>query len=186
MPAPRPITFLSDYGATDEFAGVCRAVIARIAPDAQVIDLTHGIPRHDVARGARGAVQDALDDLRVVLRIATLQRSRRRFGQADVGGKPGVGLVLELGEAAKVTAVNLRAGEGLTVEIYTSDQSGTTLEDWGPPVGTGESLGPDATIAVTDPNPSRTVLVWLTVLPSDGEGSFVGRIAEVSVRGIPT
>ena len=53
MPGARPITFLSDYGATDEFAGVCRAVIARIAPDAKVIDLTHGIPRHDVARGAR-------------------------------------------------------------------------------------------------------------------------------------
>jgi S-adenosyl-L-methionine hydrolase (adenosine-forming) len=50
--ATRPITFLSDYGHADEFAGVCRAVIARIAPDATVIDLTHGIPRHDVARGA--------------------------------------------------------------------------------------------------------------------------------------
>lgn len=50
--ATRPITFLSDYGHADEFAGVCRAVIARIAPDAPVIDLTHGIPRHAVARGA--------------------------------------------------------------------------------------------------------------------------------------
>jgi S-adenosylmethionine hydrolase len=48
----RPITFLSDYGYEDEFAGVCRAVIARIAPDAQVIDLTHGIERHAVDRGA--------------------------------------------------------------------------------------------------------------------------------------
>lgn len=48
----RPITFLSDYGATDEFAGVCRAVIARIAPDAPVIDLGHGIRRHDVRQGA--------------------------------------------------------------------------------------------------------------------------------------
>jgi S-adenosylmethionine hydrolase len=50
--AARPITFLSDYGSDDEFAGVCRAVIARIAPDATVIDLTHGIPRHDVREGA--------------------------------------------------------------------------------------------------------------------------------------
>jgi S-adenosylmethionine hydrolase len=48
----RPITFLSDYGTGDEFAGVCRAVIARIAPAAQVLDLTHGIPRHAVAQGA--------------------------------------------------------------------------------------------------------------------------------------
>ena len=48
----RPITFLSDYGYADEFAGVCRAVIARIAPEAQVIDITHGLPRHAVRQGA--------------------------------------------------------------------------------------------------------------------------------------
>jgi S-adenosylmethionine hydrolase len=48
----RPITFLSDYGTDDEFAGVCRAVIARVAPDVRVIDLTHGIRRHDVRDGA--------------------------------------------------------------------------------------------------------------------------------------
>ncbi len=49
---PRPITFLSDYGLADEFAGVCRAAIARIAPEVAVIDISHGVPRHDVARGA--------------------------------------------------------------------------------------------------------------------------------------
>jgi S-adenosylmethionine hydrolase len=48
----RPITFLSDYGYADEFAGVCRAVIARIAPDARLVDLTHGLPRHAVRQGA--------------------------------------------------------------------------------------------------------------------------------------
>ena len=48
----RTITFLSDYGYEDEFAGVCRAVIARIAPGARVIDLTHGVPRHGVEQGA--------------------------------------------------------------------------------------------------------------------------------------
>jgi S-adenosylmethionine hydrolase len=48
----RPITFLSDYGYEDEFAGVCRALIARIAPHARLIDITHGVPRHDVRRGA--------------------------------------------------------------------------------------------------------------------------------------
>jgi S-adenosyl-L-methionine hydrolase (adenosine-forming) len=48
----RPITFLSDYGYDDEFAGVCRAVIAGIAPEAMVIDLTHGVPRHAIRQGA--------------------------------------------------------------------------------------------------------------------------------------
>jgi hypothetical protein len=50
--ATRPITFLSDYGADDEFAGVCRAVIARIAPEATVVDLTHGVRPHAIRHGA--------------------------------------------------------------------------------------------------------------------------------------
>lgn len=50
--AALPITILTDYGSEDEFAGVCRGVIARIAPDAHVIDITHGIPRHSVQSGA--------------------------------------------------------------------------------------------------------------------------------------
>lgn len=57
--SPLPITFLSDYGIADDSAGVCRAVIARIAPGAQVIDLTHGIGRHDVHSGA-AALADAV------------------------------------------------------------------------------------------------------------------------------
>jgi S-adenosyl-L-methionine hydrolase (adenosine-forming) len=48
----RHISFLSDYGLTDEFAGVCRGVMLRIAPEASVIDLTHGIRPQDVHAGA--------------------------------------------------------------------------------------------------------------------------------------
>jgi S-adenosylmethionine hydrolase len=46
------VTLLTDYGRDDDFVGVCHAVIAGIAPDAQVIDLTHGVARHDVREGA--------------------------------------------------------------------------------------------------------------------------------------
>jgi len=48
----RPVTFLSDYGTAGEFVGVVHAVIASIAPDARVIDLAHGVPRHDVRAAA--------------------------------------------------------------------------------------------------------------------------------------
>jgi S-adenosylmethionine hydrolase len=48
----RPVTFLSDYGLTDEFVGVVHGVLARLCPEARVIDLTHGIRRHDVLGGA--------------------------------------------------------------------------------------------------------------------------------------
>lgn len=46
------ITFLSDYGVADDFVGVCHGVIARICPQALVIDITHGVPRHDARAGA--------------------------------------------------------------------------------------------------------------------------------------
>ena len=46
------VAFLSDYGLSDEFVGVCHGVIARRCPAARVIDLTHEVPRHDVRAAA--------------------------------------------------------------------------------------------------------------------------------------
>ena len=46
------ISFLSDYGLVDEFVGVVHSVLRSIAPHAAVVDVTHGIPRHDVRSGA--------------------------------------------------------------------------------------------------------------------------------------
>jgi hypothetical protein len=48
----RPIVFCTDYGLQDGFVGVCHGVMASIAPDVRIIDLTHAIPRQDVGRGA--------------------------------------------------------------------------------------------------------------------------------------
>lgn len=48
----RPIVFCTDYGLVDVFVGVCHGVIARIAPEARVIDLTHHVARQDVLQGA--------------------------------------------------------------------------------------------------------------------------------------
>ncbi len=47
-----PISFLSDFGLTDEFVGVVHGVLARLAPASRVIDITHGIRRGDVRAGA--------------------------------------------------------------------------------------------------------------------------------------
>jgi S-adenosylmethionine hydrolase len=46
------ITFLSDFGLQDDFVGTCRGVIKRIAPAADVIDITHGIEPQQVLQGA--------------------------------------------------------------------------------------------------------------------------------------
>ena len=63
------VTLLTDYGLGDEFVGVCHGVIARIAPELQVIDVTHGIGRHDVRHGAL-ALRNALPHLPAGVHVA--------------------------------------------------------------------------------------------------------------------
>jgi S-adenosylmethionine hydrolase len=46
------ITFLSDFGLQDDFVGTCHGVMKRIAPDAEIIDITHGVPPQQVLQGA--------------------------------------------------------------------------------------------------------------------------------------
>lgn len=50
---PAFVTFLSDFGTDGDFAGICHGVIARICPEARVIDISHGIGPTDVGQGAR-------------------------------------------------------------------------------------------------------------------------------------
>ncbi|MGB2954313.1 MAG: SAM-dependent chlorinase/fluorinase [Gaiellaceae bacterium] len=46
------ITFLSDFGLQDDFVGTCHGVIKRIAADAEIIDITHGIPPQQILQGS--------------------------------------------------------------------------------------------------------------------------------------
>ena len=51
------VSFLSDYGLVDEFVGVVRSVIRSLAPHTTVVDVTHGIPAHDVRAGSLALVR---------------------------------------------------------------------------------------------------------------------------------
>jgi S-adenosyl-L-methionine hydrolase (adenosine-forming) len=46
------ITFTSDYGLEDHFVGVCHGVMARVAPGARVLDVSHAVAAQDVRQGA--------------------------------------------------------------------------------------------------------------------------------------
>ena len=50
--AARFITFLTDFGLQDDFVGTCHGVMKRIAPDVEIIDITHGVPPRQVLQGA--------------------------------------------------------------------------------------------------------------------------------------
>lgn len=59
---PPLVSLLTDYGLEDEFVGVLHGVILGACPDVRIVDLTHGIARHDVRAGAL-ALRNALPHL---------------------------------------------------------------------------------------------------------------------------
>jgi hypothetical protein len=46
------VTFLTDFGLQDDFVGTCHGVIKRIAPETEIIDVTHGIRPGRILQGA--------------------------------------------------------------------------------------------------------------------------------------
>jgi S-adenosylmethionine hydrolase len=50
--ARRFITFLTDFGLQDDFVGTCHGVMKKIAPEVEIIDITHGIAPQAVLQGA--------------------------------------------------------------------------------------------------------------------------------------
>src|SRR5256714_534475 len=64
------LTLLTDYGHVDEFVGVCHAVARGILPpEIPIVDLSHGIARHDVRHGAL-TLRNALPYLPVGVHVA--------------------------------------------------------------------------------------------------------------------
>ena len=49
---PSCITFTTDFGLTDHYAGTMKGVVATICPGAPMIDITHNVPAYQVMDGA--------------------------------------------------------------------------------------------------------------------------------------
>ena len=185
------VTFLSDYGLGDDFVGVCHGVIARIAPDVRVIDVTHGIERHDVRAGAL-VLRRSLDYLPAGVHVAVVDPgvgSRRRavaLRCADgarllVGPDNGLlWLAAEhlggVAEAADVGRSPLRLepvsasfhGRDIFAPVAAHLATGTALE------AAGEPLDPATLVRLELPRPRRTAEgIVAHVLHADGYGNIV-------------
>src|SRR5215210_9366900 len=57
----RPIvTLTSDFGTVDFYVAAMKAALLRTCPDARLIDVSHGVPRHDILCGSI-ALERAVD-----------------------------------------------------------------------------------------------------------------------------
>jgi S-adenosylmethionine hydrolase len=53
------VTFTTDFGLADGYAAAMKGVVLSFAPDAVLVDISHAIPRHDIAAGAVALAQAA-------------------------------------------------------------------------------------------------------------------------------
>lgn len=94
--------------------------------------------------------------------------------------KPGVGLILDLGDSRDVRTVEVTFGTGpTTAQIFVGDAAPVTVDDLTEPAGEG-TVDDVLTVTLDEPVSGRYVTVWLTSIPSDPP-DFRGVVKEIKV-----
>jgi S-adenosyl-L-methionine hydrolase (adenosine-forming) len=163
------ITFLTDFGLQDDFVGTCHGVMAKIAPDARVIDITHGVRPGHVLQGAL-VLANTLPYMPAGIHLAVVDpgvgSGRRALALRDAAGRfhvgPDNGLLLAAADAfgGVAEAHELASpeyslqpvsrtfhGRDLFAPAAAHLSAGVALESLGPPVD------PEALVRIEIPQP---------------------------------
>jgi S-adenosyl-L-methionine hydrolase (adenosine-forming) len=174
------VTFLSDFGLQDDFVGTCHGVMKRIAPDCQIIDITHGIPATAVLQGAL-VLANTIDYMPVGVHLAVVDPGvggpRRALALRDQADRvyvgPDNGLLLPAASRAGIAAAHeivnseymLESisrtfhGRDLFSPVAAHLASGVALAELGPPLDPEGLVGLDLPQAtVTDGTVVATLL----------------------------
>jgi S-adenosylmethionine hydrolase len=198
------ITFLTDFGLQDDFVGTCHGVMKRIAPQAQIIDITHGIPAQQVLQGAL-VLANTIPFMPVGVHLAVVDPGvggpRRPLALEDEEGRlyvgPDNGLLLPAARRAGVAAAHELANPRYALATISRTfhardlfspaaahlATGVRIDELGPPVD------PESLVTLDVPEPRLTDGTAIaTVLYVDSFGNIalnltredVGRIGIVS------
>jgi S-adenosyl-L-methionine hydrolase (adenosine-forming) len=182
------VSFLTDFGLQDDFVGTCHGVIKRIAPEAEILDITHGIRPGGVLQGAL-VHANALPFMPPGVHLAVVDPgvggTRRPLALRDAEGRfhvgPDNGLLLPAAERfGGVAAVHELAspeyslqpvsrtfhGRDLFAPAAAHLALGVALEELGPPLDPGELVRLD----VPEPEIGHT-RIRATVLGVDRFGN---------------
>lgn len=194
------VTFLSDFGLQDDFVGTCHGVIKRIAPETQIIDITHGIPPQHVLQGAL-VLANTVPYMPIGAHLAVVDpgvgSSRRALALRDREGRfyvgPDNGLLIPAADRAGIEAAHELAnpayaldsisrtfhGRDLFAPAAAHLASGVELGELGPP------LDPDALVRLDLPEPElRPERIAATVLYVDAFGNIALNVTREHVSEI--
>lgn len=102
------------------------------------------------------------------------------YSSADLDGKAGVGLVLDIGSAQPVSAVRLELnGAGSSVMVGVSSEMLKKPRKW-PVLAQAESIGTAIDLRAPRPIVGQYILVWFTQLPPQ-DGAYQAGVRDVQV-----
>ena len=182
------ITFLSDFGLKDDFVGTCHGVMKRIAPESQIIDITHGIPPTAILQGAL-VLANTIDFMPIGVHLAIVDPGvggpRRPLALRDAEGRlfvgPDNGLLLPAASRQGIDQAHELAnpeyalgsisrtfhGRDLFAPAAAHLATGVPLEELGPPVD------PEGLIRLDLPEPViRDGAILATLLYVDSFGNI--------------
>jgi S-adenosyl-L-methionine hydrolase (adenosine-forming) len=182
------ISFLSDYGTSDEFVGVVKSVIRSIAPDTTVVDITHDIRPYDI-KGAALTLARSVQYLCPGVVLAVVDPgvgTDRRAIAIEVGD--GQSYLVGPDNGVLASAVGMVGGATAAVELTDPEYQ---LAAPGPTFAGRDIFGPaaahlcagvplDALGARVDP---AELVPGIVPLPRDEAGAIVGEILWVDRYG---
>ncbi|MDK2972776.1 MAG: hypothetical protein PWP23_2531 [Candidatus Sumerlaeota bacterium] len=181
----RPIFLLTDFGLSDPFVGIMKAVVLRLSPGSPLVDLTHGIPPQDVVAGAM-ALEDSVPwlpgDAVVCAVVDPGVGSERRAIAFERGGQTFVGPdngLLAAAWSSGARAVALRAGTeiapGRSATFHGRDvfaPAAALLAAGADLMALGDAMEGIAPLAVPAPEPLPDGSLALAVLAIDHFGNL--------------
>jgi S-adenosylmethionine hydrolase len=182
------ISFLTDYGTTDEFVGVVKSVIRQIAPHVAVIDITHDITPYDV-KAASLALARSVQYLCPGVVLAVVDPgvgTGRRAVAIEVGG--GQSYLVGPDNGLLASAVGMVGGATAAVELTNPEYQ---LASPGPTFAGRDIFGPaaahlcagvplDALGTVVD---VATLLPGVIPLPREEDDALIGEVLWVDRYG---
>jgi S-adenosylmethionine hydrolase len=179
------ITFTTDFGPAAP--AVCRGVMFRICPDANIIDISHQVPRFSVREGA-GTLVFALPHMPVGIHVAVVDPGvgterlavALRTGRGDILIGPDNGLLIEAGEALG-GIVEARSLENRDLMLPTVAPSFHGRDIFAPMAGHLAAGIPFDAVGPTVP-PERLVRLPV-VRPTVGEGVLESVVVHILIFG---
>jgi S-adenosylmethionine hydrolase len=180
------ITFTSDYGLEDHFVGVCHGVMARVAPRARVIDVSHAVAAQDVRQGATVLAQ-AVPYLPRAVHLAVVDPgvgTGRGMVAVEAGGQvlvgPDNGLLVWAAEAlGGVDRVHALQAPAYRLEAVSRTFHG---RDVFAPAAAHLAAGVDPAALGPELDPGGLVRLERPARPADA-GRLLGRVAAVDHFG---